>query len=304
MSLEAGPTFVGEKPILLFGSQVIATVVGLIAIQYQKRYNKLHRSIYGLSYDTQWFQFLAHLLMVYCALNWRWNPIVKQQLQKRYPLFYGNEIEFGDGSEHNVDVPISYVMIVLDFLLCCNMWTLIRQLKKYGYTRHIHQGISTLASMIMIVLVFIFGIMSLWFAYWFGVHQGKDSGLLGIFWLDHVNYLWLTAQIFHVWAFWPQICINWMGQCCQGLSSRFVILYLFGSIIKFVGVYLSSFIQGNEIPFYLWPFNLQGKFVITMEFISIIIILLQAQYFYPSNKPHLQRQSEQKLSFYNTYSIA
>ncbi|CAL9735483.1 hypothetical protein MOSE0_H07096 [Monosporozyma servazzii] len=298
MSLEMVPV-TWQDPTVVVGSQVVAAIITMTAIQYQKRYNRLHRSIYGLSYDTQWFQFVYHVLSVYCSLNYMFNPIVKGQLQRRYPLFYGG---YTDNSTYTERIPISWVMVVCDILMAVNIWTLIRQLREYGYTKHIHQGVSTLAKLIIIFFVLILGIVSLWFAYWFGIHQRKDSGLLGIFLLDHVNYMWMLLQILHIWSFWPQICINWEGKCCQGLSSKFVILSIISSLIKLVGIMVLKRCD-DQISYYHWPFNLEGKIVIIMEYCALFGLLLQAQYFYPSNKPYLPRQTEKRLSYNHAYSF-
>lgn len=292
-----------QDPTLVVGSQAIGALITVVAIHYQKRYNRLHRSVYGLSYDTQWFQFIYHVLCVYCSLNYMFNPTVRGQLQRRYPLFYGNNVNEGnDNNTYTGRIPISWFIMIFNLLLACNFWTLIRQLRKYGHTKHIHQGVSALARFIIIFFVSILGIVSMWFAYWFGIHRGKDSGLLGIFLLDHVNYMWVISQIFHIWSFWPQICINWMGKCCQGLSSRFVILSLLSSLIKLFGITILNK-YNYQITYYQWPFNLDGKLVIITEFFALLGLLVQAQYFYPSNKPYLPRQTEKSLVYNHAYSI-
>lgn len=300
MSLELGIDPGDQRGLftLVVGSQIVGQFITVLALHYQKRYNRLHRSIYGLSYDTQWFQLLQHIISVYCSLNYRFNPIVRGQLQRRYPHLYADPT-----TNQPSNIPISWSMFIFDLLLSWNLFSLIRQLRRYGYTRHIHQGISSLATFIILTFIVVFGITTLWFAYWFGIHQNKDSGLLGIFWLDHINYLWLMSQVFHVWSFWPQLCINWMGKCCQGLSSRFVILSLLSSIIKFIGVTILNQKYDNTTGYYFWPFNLDGKYIIICELLSISLILLQAQYFYPNNKPYLPRQFEKILPYNHSYSI-
>lgn len=290
-----------NKPILVIGSQVLDSLITILAIHYQRRFNRLHRSIYGLSFDSQLFQFIRHVLSLYCSLNYLFNPYVKRQLHKRYPLFYDAEI--------TQTIPISWIIMIFNLILACNYWFLLRQLKKYDHTKHIHQGFSSLAKSIVFIFVYFFGSLTFWCAFWFGIHQGKDSGLLGVFWLDHINYLWLISNIFHVWSLWPQLCINWMGKCCQGLSSRFVMLSLLSSLIKLFGIIIlsncnKSAVPMNSnnnqgIPYYQWPFNLENKFVIFMEFLSIIGILFQAQYFYPNNKPYLPKSLEKT----NVYSM-
>ena len=294
-----------NKPVLAIGSQALGSLITILAIHYQRRYNRLHRSIYGLSFDSQLFQFIQHVLSLYCSLNYMLNPYIKRQLQRRYPLFY-------DSHDTQI-IPVSWVIVIFNFLSAWNYWSLIRQLKKYDYTKHIHQGFSSLAKSIIVIFVYFLGIFTFWCAFWFGICQGKDSGLFGLFWLDHVNYFWLLSNIFHLWSFWPQLCINWMGKCCQGLSSKFVILSLLSSLIKLFGITilngydkLAVPMKNNNnqgIPYYQWPFNLENKFVIIMELLSIIGILFQAQYFYPNNKPYLPKSIEKTNIYNHTFSI-
>lgn len=258
------------------------------AWNYQYKYNRLHKSVFGLSFDTQWLIHTHLSLQILSAWNYKSNWIVVRQLQNRYPLFYHEK--------HSI--PISWGVFIVQLAQWYRVCGILRQLYTYWDTIHIHQGVSLGCTLVNMLFVILGGATTWWFAWWFGTHRGKDSGLLGIFWLDHINYLWLVSQCFRMTYLWPQISINWMGQCCRGVSSRFIVISTVTTLVKI----LVCFWLSHNQQWYYYPFNVTTQFVNIIEFCSLGVILFQSQYLYLYNKPYLKRKSLRGLSASTIYS--
>ncbi|QID83890.1 hypothetical protein GRS66_006372 [Saccharomyces pastorianus] len=254
--------------------QVLAGFLSIIAILYQKRYNKLHRSIYGLSYDLFLLDFVGNGLYLYCALHYRYSPLVREQLSKRFPLFYSLDVANS--------IPISSLLVFKDFcvLFCCLM--VLRQLYYYRSTKHIYQGISITSTIILSVFL----ILSI-FTYGCSISNLplKDSGKFGIFYLEHINYLWVMANLVKSFKYIPQMSINWMGCSTMGLSSKFVLISVLAEFIDFVG---RLFVPTSAL-FYKIPFNSTPFWVKLIQFITLLVILCQVQYLYVGRKPRLPK---------------
>ncbi|CAI7055576.1 ASB_collapsed_G0005780.mRNA.1.CDS.1 [Saccharomyces cerevisiae] len=254
--------------------QGLAGFLSIIAILYQKRYNKLHRSIYGLSYDLYLLDFVGNGLYLYCALHYCYSSLVREQLSQRFPLFYPlNEAR---------SIPISSLLILKDFCVsfCCLM--VLRQLYYYRSTKHIYQGIS-ITSIIFIGVFLVLGI----FTYGCSISNLplKNSGKFGVFYLDHINYLWVMANLLKCFKYVPQMSINWMGCSTVGLSSKFVLISFLAEFIDLVGRLLIP----TSVLFYEIPFNSTPFWVKLIQFVTLSVILCQVQYVYVGRKPRLPK---------------
>ncbi|CCK71906.1 uncharacterized protein KNAG_0I01150 [Huiozyma naganishii CBS 8797] len=266
---------------LCVAGQLVSCACACVAVHYQKRYNRLHRSIYGLSYDTQSLTVAYRAVSVYCSLLYKCNGTVRGQLTRRWPRFYALS---GPGA------PVQPWIVLADLAVLASLLGLIRQLAAYNHTRHVHQGYSFIAWANFTLTLGALGVGSLLCALWRGP---RGPGLLGLFLLDHVNFTWVIGQYICAVALWPQICINWMGTCCSGISSRFVVVSLVGALVR---VFTNTNV-GNNVPFYRWPYNVTTRLANYIELVSLCIILLQAQKVYVHNKPRLPKVGQ--IQHYN-----
>lgn len=245
----------------------------MVAILYQRRYNKLHHSIYGLSYDLFVLDLLGNCLSVYCTLNYRLSPLLRSQFAKRFPLFYPLDKN---------QVPISLLLLLKDLLIMAASALVIRQLVLYRATKHIYQGLSKICLIVLIISA-IFAV----FTYTCSCYDlpMSDSGRFGVFYLEHINYLWVIGNVLRAFRFLPQLTLNWMGSSTRGLSSKYVLITSLGNSIMLLGLAILP----QQIEFYRSPFNLTPVFVKAIETISLIGILYQAQYLYLGTKPYLPK---------------
>ena len=253
--------------------QFISRLLFIIAIWYQWKYNRLHHSIYGLSYDMYTITFTSSLISIWCSLNYTFSPLVRSQLTNRFPLFYPiDEIS---------KIPISYILLLSDSIIVVGCINIFRQLIKYRSSKHIHQGSSKLC----VTLIVIFTTFSV-FTYICASHNLPiDSGKFGIFYLEHINYLWVLGNFLCAFKMTPQVSLNWMGQSTSGLSSRFVVFSFFSFVIELLGTMLLY----NERDYFQIPFNHQPIFVTLIQLILVCIIFYQAQYLYWGVKPYLPK---------------
>ncbi|GAV49531.1 hypothetical protein ZYGR_0P01750 [Zygosaccharomyces rouxii] len=253
--------------------QCISGFLSSIAILYQKRYNKLHHSVYGLSYDLYLLEIVGQFLTIYCTINYRWSPLVRLQLSRRFPLFYPL-----DGS----NIPISNPLLIKDVILTICGLLVLRQLMLYQSTKHIYQGFSTTCMSI----IGIFASFSM-FTYFCACHNlpERDSGKFGVFYIEHVNYLWVIGNTIRAFKFLPQITLNWMGSCTRGISSKYIIVNSLACLLILVG----SLVSSPNKEFHQNAFNNCPWVVTLVQFLSLCAILYQAQCLYVKKKPYLPR---------------
>lgn len=242
-----------------------------ISVLYQRRYNKLHNSIYGLSYDLYIISVISHLTSIYVTLNYSFSPLIRHQLAERFPLFYLNN-----------PPPISTLLVFFDTINLVTDTLVFLQLFQYSKSRHIYQGISSIA-VYFLSLSLIFNIVT------FGCSLYnlplRNMGIWGIFYLDHINYIWVLGNIFSSGKFLPQIFLNYMGSNTYGISNKYLIIRISGTLL----LLLSIPFPDNSTPFYMAPFNYTPMFVPVSHMLSFCIILYQKQYLYLGNPPHLPR---------------
>lgn len=216
----------------------------------------------------------ANLLSVYTTMNYLWSSLTRSQLSKRFPFFYPS-------SERSA-IPISMPLLFRDVIHLYTCGLVLRQLQIYRSTKNVYQGVSTICTA-LIVMVFSFGI----FTYACSCYNlpASDSGRFGIFFVEHVNYMWVIANFFQSSKYLPQICLNWMGLCTKGLSSKYILLSLFSEI----AVGLGSALMLQDTEFYKKPYNFTPAFVSLINVLSLSYMFCQAKYLYQGKKPYLPR---------------
>lgn len=218
--------------------------------------------------------FFSRLLLVYTSVQYRFSLSIRKQLAKRFPLFYPLD---GPG------VHISRLIIVGEIAAILMDLRILEQLRKYRKTKHIHQGISkTLLAFLIFCTAF--------HAFTFtcsALNYPQDRGKFGVYYVEHMNYLWVNAQLFQCFKLIPQVSINWVGNCTRGCSSKFVVLSIISSLIGA----LSWFFGSYGPMFYLKPWNYTPVVVYLCLIFSSLLLFYQAQYLYVANSPFLSKTS-------------
>lgn len=212
-------------------------------------------------------------LSVYSTLNYLWSPLVRVQLSRRYPLFYPLD---GQG------IPLSVLLLIKDVLIGVSCLAVLRQLVIYRYTKHIHQSISKLC-IVVLLAASTFGILT--YAFSSARLPNNNSGLFGVFFIEHVNYTSVIGHILSALRFLPQLSLNWFGSSTSGLSSKFVLVSFVNKVLYLL---IRNFVP-HSAEFYRIPFNTTPFSVLLLELFSIVGILYQAQLLYLNNKPHLPK---------------
>lgn len=255
---------------------ILLILLQSVGVLYQKRYDRLHKSIYGLSYDMYALDIISRLMMIYISLQYMFSPLIRKQLANRFPLFYPL-----DGQK----VVVNFFLLMAETGMIYFNLKVMKQLINYRKTKHIHQGFSvylfwTLA-LCMVFHVFTLACSTVYL-------PESDMGKFGIFYVEHVNYIWVNVQFFQCVKFVPQISLNWMGNCTKGLSSKFVIMSLVSSVAGVLSLYVNSTDATN---FFLVPWNSYPLFVFICQTMSVLLILYQAQYLYIKNSPYLPKRT-------------
>lgn len=242
----------------------------------QTKYNRRHRSIYGLSYDLYGFDIISRIMMLYVTLQYEFSPLIRSQLADRFPLFYPMD---GDS------VAISVPLLVGEVIVLLVNYKALTQLFRYRRTKHTYQGFSALFTFLLILgavfHVFTFACSTLYL-------PDKNMGKFGVFYLEHLNYIWVNAQAFQCVKYVPQLSLNWMGMCTTGVSSKFVLISLLSSVIGILSHYIGF---PDKSQFYLIPWNSYPLFVFICQAISVILLLYQSHFIYANRSPYLPRGS-------------
>lgn len=197
---------------------------------------------------------------------------MRLQLSRRFPLFYPID---------SSSPPVSFALLLEEALLIMSCMLVLRQLMIYRSTKHIYQGFSII-SISVLSLATLFAI----FTYICACHNlpEYDSGKFGVFYLEHINYLWIMGNGISAFKYVPQLSLNWMGSSTRGLSSKYIIINSLACLIMLMSNILPS---GNE--FYEYDFNACPCFVTSVQFVSLCGILYQAQSLYWGKRPYLPR---------------
>ncbi|CCE66002.1 hypothetical protein TPHA_0O00300 [Tetrapisispora phaffii CBS 4417] len=264
--------------------QSISKFIFVIAIWNQWKYNRNHRSIYGISYDLFAATFFSHLCLVWCTLNYKYSSLLITQAVNRFPLFYNTNNETpGTGN-----IPISLLILCNDILNIIGSIWVFKQLIFYRKTKHIYQGISP----IFISVVCLFTVFNFFTLVCSLSNLPNNSGKFGIFYLEHINYIWVIGNLLESFKILPQISLNWMGRSTSGLSSTFILMNLFSATLMLV----TSIFDGNStVSYFLRPYNYQPIFVTVFQFILAVILFIQEKYVYINSKPYLQKGKESSI---------
>ncbi|SCU78781.1 LAMI_0A05908g1_1 [Lachancea mirantina] len=249
----------------------VAAGLRLAGLQYQRRYNRLHKSIYGLSYDLHVLNSCYDVISIYCSMNFLFSNLVRRQLSLRFPLFYTDAR----------NIPVSKLQLCISCLdLFCSI-LVVKQLHQYRKTQNINQGVSYLC-LITIASSLIFGVFTFACS---TLNLPIDSGRFGVFYLEHVNYMWVIGTLLSSLKLFPQVTLNWSGMCTQGLSSKYVVLTLTSELLEALGMAFFQHQHWFEIPF-----NFRTRYDLSFNIISLVCILYQAQYLYLGAKRRLPRR--------------
>ncbi|CEP61737.1 uncharacterized protein LALA0_S03e09758g [Lachancea lanzarotensis] len=182
------------------------------AALYQRRYNRLHKSISGLSYDFYVLSFTSYFLSVYSGLNYFFSTLLHKQLFRRFPIFFERNAK---------EIPVSATILLTDIanLICTS--AVLKQLFDYRSTRRETQNVSLICTIIVAACA-VFTVVTYECATWY-LPDG-NSGRFGVFYLDHVNYSWILATLLSSFRLLPQLTVNFMERSTQGISSKFVVL--------------------------------------------------------------------------------
>lgn len=212
-------------------------------------------------------------ISIYCTLQYMFSPLVRNQLSRRFPLFYPRD---------ETKVPISVGLLIAEFMNVFCVCLVLKQLIRYRSTQHIHQGLSIICVFVLLFAIsfsiFTFACSSLYL-------PDQDMGRFGIFYLEHINYLWMIGNFLSAFHIVPQVTLNWMGSCTQGVSSKFVVLSMLSVLTAIIG----NMLAGPKI-FYKIPFNHIPIFRSLSQLIFLSIILYQAQFAYLGRKPILPKK--------------
>ncbi|CCF60010.1 hypothetical protein KAFR_0I02310 [Kazachstania africana CBS 2517] len=239
-------------------TQFISQLLNVFALQSQIRFNRLHKSIYGISYDYYILETLICIASIYYSTNYQFNTTARSQLMLRYPVWFETE---------SLSSVISNVLIILEVSRLVGLFLVDRQLRLYYRTKHEFQGYSTICRIVIgtFWLLFVVSIIII-----FKIKSGK------LFVLDHFDITWTLTQLLKIGSLWPQICINWMTRSCKGMSINFIKFSIISNIIIVLGILVEN---KNNFQFQL-PFNSEVLFVTLIRLINMLIVLYQQQFLY------------------------
>lgn len=230
--------------------------------------------MYGLSYDLYLMQFATYFISLYCTVIYKYSELAARQFSDRFPLYYSLNAE---------PIPISMPILLIDLVMLAVSSIVIFQLWKYRATRNVKQGTS-----LLLICIFLMILIFSYFTYICAEYNlpERNSGRFGVYYIEHVNYLWVIGQFLSAVKYLPQISLNWMGISTKGLSPKYLKISIIATSILQASN-LCSFIDNLE--FYEWPFNLTPRVVSFLQLIWLGIIYYQHYYAYAMNKPYLKR---------------
>lgn len=222
-------------------------------------------SIYGLSYDLFIFDAFGQLVVIYFTSCYRYSLLAARQFSERFPLFYSEQ-----QSQH---VPINNVLFACDIILMISRLLILSQLLKYRTSKHIYQGISAVCFAFLISSL-LFGVFTLEFSLYHLPY--RNSGLFGVFYIEHINYLWVIGNVLRSIKFVPQISLNWMSNIVVGLSDKYIILNILSALFAVAGYSLHQ----NQEEFYRIPFNNVPYLSLIFQCACLLFIIYQRYWLY------------------------
>ena len=229
--------------------------------------------MYGLSYDLYLMQFATYFISLYCTVIYKYSELAARQFSDRFPLYYSLNAE---------PIPISMALLLIDLVMLavssivffnCGNTELLETLSNES---------------LLLICIFLMILIFSYFTYICAEYNlpERNSGRFGVYYIEHVNYLWVIGQFLSAVKYLPQISLNWMGISTKGLSPKYLKISIIATSILQASN-LCSFIDNLE--FYEWPFNLTPRVVSFLQLIWLGIIYYQHYYAYAMNKPYLKR---------------
>ncbi|KAK6458480.1 uncharacterized protein RJT20DRAFT_32122 [Scheffersomyces xylosifermentans] len=240
---------------------VLAALFEAVCICNQIKHNKIKKSIYGLSYDYILLNWIATLASIGSSLNYYTNPEVIRQYRWRYPV--------------HAEIPVIATLIIAEtIVLVVSSALMFQTFFIYPKTRNINQCVSGLN-------MFFLGILGAGFVYVAKLYAFQESSMVL---LDLVDYIWFIAKVTSLVKYWPQLMMNWFGQCVIGLHRNWFLLQSVGLFFFAVGKITSDW-------FYDWyqvPLNYNTWAYLFASGGSLILFLVQSEYWYHGNRPTLE----------------
>lgn len=234
----------------------ISTLLTQLASAYlQFRYNKAHKSIYGLSYDYSLLQLLAHTTSILGILGFHSSTITTQ-----YRIRWLME-----------PPSILLAILVIEILSLIASLGVMIQLITYKSTRGSDQGVSgyCMGFIIAVSLPLIY-LIKLWL-----FNQAKINDL------DVVDYIWAMQKMFDGVQYIPQIMVNLMDDKVNGLHPYWKQLQFGNMAIELV----EWIVYGHGVLGDL-SFIVPSLPLMIIKDLSLLVVGLQ-YYLYRHNQPEV-----------------
>lgn len=178
----------------------------------QLQFNKLKKSVYGLSYDFYWLHTLGYTVKIVYSLGYLHNSTVKEQYLLRFPI-------------HPV-IPVNLGSFFIDFATTfISVCILVQMHFKHYQTKNNLQGFSTFCGVVcgvsFTLLLYLIKLVC---------YRQKKLLLLDIF-----DYLWLMDHLLSPVKLIPQIFINFLSRSTRGQLSGFLMFQWLAFACLFVG---------------------------------------------------------------------
>lgn len=283
--------------------QILGHIFYNMSLLYQYRYSRLHRSVYGISYDLHILDAFSTFCSIYLYLNYLLSPLALSQYMQRYPLFFLPK----DSLEVH-ELPLSHALFLLHVVRFVLSLRVLSILYKFRKTRHVHQSFSKLCRCILLctvlfhVFTFACARLNIGVGFFatitksqenFAVSKNRNMGKYGVFYIDHLLYVWILQNyVLDAFKLMPQLILNFSGCCTQGLSSKYVVFQGLAHFLTATALLHNMFADVFYQKWYTIPFNYQPFFTSLMNFLLILVILYQAQYLYNNSMPTLIKYSD------------
>ncbi|CUM63265.1 uncharacterized protein PRCAT00000836001 [Priceomyces carsonii] len=239
--------------------QALSSTFELLTHIQQVKFNKLKKSIYGLSYDYVVWTWLSFFTSVISSINFYINPEVIRQYRNRFPV--------------HPEVIVSFPILIIDMIGTVVVSGLLVQLFViYNRTRSVNQGVSGLTKCILTLLIIIF----LWSTKCYIMEQKA------LFLLDIIDFLWFVSKFTLIIRYIPQIFMNWFDSCVVGHSDSFLAF----QSISLLCLAFSKFALISEDWFNI-PVNYNTWSYLVSGSVCLLILFLQERFLYHGKKPSL-----------------